>query len=427
MEESAAQKYRIEQLNTMNKDLSSKGAENDAQIKRRLPTFKYEFPAISTTSSVVDYEIALERILVAIKKNIQPDTVLPKDVKIAVIGDDNTLHLTVSAYTSLRLTHDDLFDKIDLKFYILPFGESDITQTVTPRNLFAQFLADFDPWYKGHVFEMLNNLTKVIPSISPKSTVAIKKIMKKDDKNMLDETTIDCITPGRLMKFELESYFREASCDLQVNVFQCECFTPSGTSLFKANNNSSPGVDSTILYFYQRVELGLNVAVQTFKEQKGVTSMNSSQIQKQVKFVGTEVSIKMTLMNVAGATRPGPTFDSRPFQHIVIGSIPVQGDKFTRPHPSSPWLELFTLEAEALRKKKSKLDEGHSYHISMIEVEADKKKPFDILVDGNVIGPFYKMRITPCTKNNVGPQANSNPTLNEIVNFPVMTFFPLDL
>lgn len=63
------------------------------------------------------------------------------------------------------------------------------------------------------------------------------------------------------------------------------------------------------------------------------------------------------------------------------------------------------------------LDGSSCYHSNKLVVEAsDFAKPFHVLLDGEVYGPFYRIRITPC---------RSPKNRSEILRFPVMTYLPL--
>jgi hypothetical protein len=55
-------------------------------------------------------------------------------------------------------------------------------------------------------------------------------------------------------------------------------------------------------------------------------------------------------------------------------------------------------------------------HVNFLEIEAINGGRFDMLVDGQLFGPFYKARITPHTDERSKKQ----------IVFPIQTFFPLD-
>ena len=79
---------------------------------------------------------------------------------------------------------------------------------------------------------------------------------------------------------------------------------------------------------------------------------------------------------------------------------------------------MFRGETETETKKRKQREEA--LNVATVEVETeDKKKLIDVIIDGELYGPVYRIRISACT-------VSSDPDSAQL-EFPLMTYFPIDL
>ena len=109
-----------------------------------------------------------------------------------------------------------------------------------------------------------------------------------------------------------------------------------------------------------------------------------------------------------------------------VASVPLG----TAANPLYPWLELYSVDmkrqAPDLLKKKDKKardvealqdalrGETQQYHVGLVDIRTSTagRRPFNILVDGELYGPFYRIRIKKC---------------DPFAHMPTMSFFPPDM
>jgi hypothetical protein len=91
--------------------------------------------------------------------------------------------------------------------------------------------------------------------------------------------------------------------------------------------------------------------------------------------------------NPLGVARPSPPIRPTQYYSIVIANLPTGGEEgISLASPNQPWLEMYT----AIEPKKRR--GCASYHTSWIELEADRDRRFDVLLDDQLYGPFNKIR-----------------------------------
>eukprot|EP01113_Clastostelium_recurvatum_P023155 TRINITY_DN2767_c2_g1_i2.p1 TRINITY_DN2767_c2_g1~~TRINITY_DN2767_c2_g1_i2.p1 ORF type:complete len:942 (-),score=292.73 TRINITY_DN2767_c2_g1_i2:45-2669(-) len=216
------------------------------------------------------------------------------------------------------------------------------------------------------------------------------------------------LSPGGVLKQEIDGFFREASWKLRMKVFQCECWAVLGEELHYYT-----------IPFCLRVEIGMNAYARGFLEANELpTTLSLSEIQqhKAFKFPPPALSMKHIPMNVLGVARPAQTLDCRQYSSVVISNVGQTGDKMVA-NPTRPWVEVYTMDNDSKKKKAKDEGQGHSYHASLIEFETDdRKRQVDILVDGELYGPFHRIRVSACA-------VPDDP--GEILELPIMSYLPL--
>jgi len=114
--------------------------------------------------------------------------------------------------------------------------------------------------------------------------------------------------------------------------------------------------------------------------------------------------------------------DAAQYGSLVISNIPRLGDKCFPPNPTSPWLEMHAQSFRPIRSrgelKRNVLLADPRQHVQTVELTCSSDAGrFEIIADGQVFGPFYKIRISPHVDDRTKKQFT----------FPIQTFFPMDV
>eukprot|EP00743_Colponemidia_sp_Colp-15_P006226 GILK01006697.1.p1 GENE.GILK01006697.1~~GILK01006697.1.p1 ORF type:complete len:918 (+),score=104.32 GILK01006697.1:147-2900(+) len=339
-------------------------------------------------------------------------------VKLLIAGDDSDLHRMVCAYAYLLFQAPDLFNNVDVRFYIVPVG----------MNHLAQYLAQNDGWYRRHIFTPFSS-HPLLPATSPGDNPELRPPLPPRDQELLAKERI--ILPTRALTTLLHDYLRTAENVHLLRVFDCQCWIQ-----YPEDNHS--GLPDVAIPFLQRVELGVHAAARahqraTPKHFKETSSLQEVIDHKSFKFAPLEWKIKYCESNLFGLGSSATCEELRGYQSIVLSHVPRSEDKGCPSIGSSDSLEVAMLsgdaskqEAALLKKKRGRVqsDVGASmsafwdtYHVTWMEVRSmDRKKPFELLIDGELYGPFNTVRIA----GSRGNKTAANMT------FPVVTFFPVD-
>lgn len=391
----------------------------------RTPTHKFEYHQLITERlDTVDHvptlslpHVATMNLLEGILKPYSSEATAPESriVRIAVAGGDGTLHNVVCGFLALKQCSPELFVNVDLRFYILPLGQC---------NYLASFLATYDGWYHRHVLSGMQANLKIYPTLSGfnRDRGVAKKLGidagGRDESFYVDDyfdtskiparqvsrlpnVEPALVTPGSFLRETIDMYVREARNVLPVNIYQCECWAAAADSATKNTFRTLP--------FCQRLEIGNTV----FQHKN-----NMMQQQKATKFVPIELSMKYTMMNCAGMARTAPAMEAKPVQSLIISNVPRVADKGTPANPTVPWLEMHMVEGEGGKKKKKISNtNGETFHIGYVEIKSeDRKKPFDVIIDGELFGSFYKIRVSACKAKDS----------SEIISLPIMNHLALE-
>jgi hypothetical protein len=215
------------------------------------------------------------------------------------------------------------------------------------------------------------------------------------------------VSPARLLRNEVEHYFREAKHPLRVKVFQCECFSLFGDEVFHYT-----------IPFVTKVEMGINASIRAFQEANDLPltlSANDIMTNKLFKYFPINITTRYVPVSPIGNARPPLSTDLRTYTTFTLTNVGNTADR-VHPNPVRPWLEMCTLESDTKKKK----GREEAVNIAMVEVESeDKKKLMDVIIDGELYGPVYRIRISACASS-----AESDAPQLE---FPVMTYLPIDL
>jgi len=393
-------------------------------------------------------------------------------IRIGIIGGDVSFHNILNSYVYLKATTPKSFEGLDLQFYLVP---------VESPCLFTSFLAKYDCWFGRQVVLSPQCILRILPCASSignpliggandsNSNVNDGSIRSKTVSTSFENKAIDesvgkfgtnstertnaktfreaslnsrfsesmltffelspndrtlANNPSTVLRSEMESFFREATYRLEINIYQCECWTIP-------EDGNVATTSSYFIPWFQRAELGIRAYARFVQKQNDLPdTLTLSQIQqhKLFKYNALVASLKYTQMNPLGIPKQGVTIEAKAYHLITIANTPLCTDRIP-PNPTKPWLEMFTVECD-MKKRKSKPTEKElemsplgTYHCSVVDIENEDKKKggLHILLDGVVYGPFIRVRISAC--NNSGGVG----VTGDFVKFPVMTFFPLDM
>lgn len=380
-------------------------------------------------------------------------------VRIAVVGGDATVHNAVMGYVYVLKHHPELLENIDLQFYLLPTGS---------RNQLASFLAQHDSWYQASAFSAALSKLPVVPHLRPsehnegswqaaepapppaevtgsgrksifhaalgdatrrlsKSAIASSKVKTAEEEGFSRK-----VAPCEVMSRVVAGYLREAQEKLQVSIFICEAWAAVGRKTYHYN-----------IPFCCRVEVGLPAhmvsqgAVKStnsisHKSQSGSGGLPRAACLKEgidFETVANRFALKATLTlnrKCLGDTESSSSTvlaPSQGFSSIVINNIPRIGDSARIVDPSTDALDANIVEADwasRMRRRVQCMDDFHDAPRALcgqIQVETVREKPFDITIDGQVYGPFFRIKLSPCQAGH-----SSEGTLAK---FPVMHNLPL--
>ena len=380
-------------------------------------------------------------------------------VRVAIVGGDATVHNTVMGYVYVLKHHPELLENIDLQFYLLPTGS---------RNQLASFIAQHDSWYQASAFSAAMNQLPVVPQLRPsesheiaswqaaetvpapaeaasssrksifhsalgdatrrlsKSAIASSKV-----KTAEEESFSKRVAPCENLSRVLSGYLREAKEKLKVSIFICEAWAAVGRKTYHYN-----------IPFCCRVEMGLPAhivsqgAIKTtssisHKSQSGSAGLPRAACLKEDDFetLANRFALKATLtlnrrcLGESESTSSTVMAPSQGFSSITVNNIPRIGDSARIVHPSSDALDVNIVEADwasRMRRRVHCMDDFHDSQTALcgqVQVETVRKKPFDITIDGQVYGPFFRIKISSCQTGHRSEGA--------IAKFPVMHNLPL--
>lgn len=221
-------------------------------------------------------------------------------------------------------------------------------------------------------------------------------------------------SPAEIIRSELENYFLRAESQLDVGIYIAEL------TYVAAAKGADPVIQT--IPFVDRLEIGLAAAVRSHIRAKGLDpTLPDDVVPKAMKYYNVELGLTFNEVSISGLARPGPALDMRSYWSVSIANTPRAGDRGTLAKPSSSWLEMYTLDAEAgkkLQKNRTAFVDGeHTFHVGNVEVEMKNKKGVPVLIDGEIYEGVTAVKVGPCL----------DPFTADQMVFPLMTYFPLDM
>eukprot|EP01125_Pyxidicula_operculata_P017190 TRINITY_DN6006_c0_g2_i1.p1 TRINITY_DN6006_c0_g2~~TRINITY_DN6006_c0_g2_i1.p1 ORF type:complete len:812 (-),score=140.18 TRINITY_DN6006_c0_g2_i1:1515-3950(-) len=306
-------------------------------------------------------------------------------IKLSVIGNDTTLANIASSFVYLKFTKD-TYKNIDFIFYYYPVVESDLGNLIMGQETF----------YARHVVGLNSMLKSVHPHIRGQTTADYaeeRKLQHTQSVKKLDDVLNlkNVISPGSVMRSEMENHFREAGWPLKLNLYQCTCRVPK---------SSEPPLT---YIFCMRTEIGFTAYSTAFRKKmmaknkdKSFVDISDEELSKEkgFKFSAPNLQIRYSLINPNGEERSGGKLDAKTYTQVSISSIPRESDKGVKSYPTRPWLEMQLHELER------KGMEPRTYHVGSVEITGG---PFHIAIDGQTRGLCDYIKISALTDVNEDP------------------------
>jgi hypothetical protein len=203
-------------------------------------------------------------------------------LKIALLGGTLTVHRFLSAYVGLveEAPLEKYLQHVELRLYLLPVGESDI----------AAHIAAKDPWYRRQVYSPFQHMhDALLPSLDV--NMPLEQFIRNWKIQVRPglHTCLNSPPPMLLARNLLEDYVQGAHETHNVGVYECLCWCPSsmetddeicwkfdvaprvfdeGERRVKNAAVDPQGSSAHMsLSFFNRVEVGLNVAVHEHREE----------------------------------------------------------------------------------------------------------------------------------------------------------------
>jgi hypothetical protein len=288
--------------------------------------------------------------------------------------------------------------------------------------------------------------------------------------------------PAKLLRHLLSDYVRGAEFVFNVFIYDCECWeSPDTIDLERGpdvtvpfcervelglgaalvDHSSTEDFQSGFIGEATSEGLGPDFSLDEMLQDKGFVKAVSGSA-PDVKICTPDLTVTMYPMDVDGVmrdtARDALELADSAYLHLVVSSIPhftlplssaknaVTVESFepltTSANPGFPWLEVQTVAPKAglldLIKKKDKKQkdvetirealktDARTHNVGLLDIRTSvsSRLPFLIAVDGQVFGPFYRVRIRPSTAlSTSGGQALQSRA--PIIHFPVSTFSPV--
>ena len=345
--------------------------------------------------------------------------------RIVVLGSNRAIHRLLCALVSLRLSYPDVYKSVDVQVFVVPVGRNDV----------AGFLGLHDGWYRRHVFVPFSGPLVICPQLSVRSK----------QESFSKETPV--VGPCGKYRETLQNYVSNAHENVPIAVFDCECWINSDVM----DTHTADEEPYVKIPFCCRAELGVKAAAARFASVEAISGAGKTvdkdddcnqgygklipelaQVLLDRNFVRTGVGPGLTgnmcihySMEETGLPKvKSGALDENSYASISISNCPaytlptkkndfrVEAEVFSRKNsvanPTTDSLEMSILPCSStlseLLKKKDKrakeveavcdamANEAVTYHCNIVEIVA-KEKPFDIALDDQIYGPFFKIRI----------------------------------
>lgn len=347
----------------------------------------------------------------------------PFTIRLVIAGGDGLLHNLLCAFIQILQSKSDRWkDDVRLKFYILPCR-------VNTENHLAGFLARHDSWFFRHLFTPFRAALPVVPFPKPEFLKFVEDV--KAPPNIM----------SKYLRGLVDSYIRSGEECCPVMVYKCEVWMWRGgrPEVREGGGESAENEEaaSLMIPMLQRVELGIQAASEFFRNKLMLEARDKKQDigkiqnmsegdlyqQKGWNFVGVEATLRFTKMDLRNqiVEQPSANGNFGVYNNVIVANVPRQGDLCFPPDPTLPTLEMFAQNARNTPANNVFKMDARQQILSL--TAESYKEGFHALIDGQLFGPFYRLRVSQMTARDITRDAVPS---NTPVTFPVQTFFPLD-
>ncbi|KAI5072344.1 hypothetical protein GOP47_0012450 [Adiantum capillus-veneris] len=325
----------------------------------------------------------------------EPDSAHPVKnvVRVVLGGGDGTLHYILAGYVGLiysghlagGITIAGASQSVDMLFYLVPLGES---------NTLATYIAQRDLWYDATIYRPLVDRLPLIPHIG----------LSKDSEGRTASTNdatrfSNSPTPSKLLTKQIENYMFEANCLLKLSIYNCEGWYNYGAQHFHCT-----------IPFLLRAEMGIPAASVCGAEDKTIlhqesiprTSLAPLDEESLQSFMSSySFQAEATFRPIDWTGKEGEQkIKACSFTAIQAISVPRSSEGRLGCDPCSHFLDICLMEsgnAKRLKDMSDIINYVSVYRANWLIVQAeDTSKPFVILLDGELYGPFYRVSRATC-------------------------------
>lgn len=379
-----------------------------------------------------------------------------KTLQIVLAGGDGALHNFLKGFVHVHANCYDLIQAVGIKFkiYVLPLGVANRLSSFIAYydswycgTVFTSLGNDLPLVPSAEMFNQVPQEKakeeKVTHAIQHRMTMVLNKLkdftteggsgapgssgngssangngeMEGEESNVsvLRNIKAASIPSANICGHVLERYLDVADETLMVSTFVCEAWALQGK---KTMHYTIP--------FCTQAYIGLPVHLATFGDKNIIQQLiqehilhqhsegdprpvnppeNCSQAFEQaLQKYQLEVSLSFTQVDLQGNEVTNSVMSpAQGFTSISLFNVPRSTDSGRICDPRSDWLDVSVAEYETVYKSRKRIkcfDDlafCQMYHTNKLQVETlERHHHFSILLDGEIYGPFYRVRITPC-------------------------------
>jgi len=189
---------------------------------------------------------------------------------------------------------------LDVLFYFFPTENGDL----------CSFLVGLDVWYSQHIATLSTALFNLYPLYQTKD--ATQQTQADNQKSQPQQVQQKVMSPGRILRSELERYFRIATWPLNMNLYQCTCWS------FKKKL-------IVTRVFFSRAEIGFTAYCAQFRKKSREKfnrqdQLNEEDLQKDknFKYLGANLNIKFNQKNIENIERTGPKLEPKVYHQVTF-------------------------------------------------------------------------------------------------------------
>lgn len=352
-----------------------------------------------------------------------------KKVHIILAGNDTLLCNTAKAFTHLRIREPNLFCNMDIGFHYIPLskassgwvkvheggGASSLGDLPDPGNelckeetgkdvLVGQYLSHVDSWYEQNVMLSVHNCLQLLPDDSRFSgrPFSISEEM--------DARFIPPLTPARTLVNVTSNFLREATRSIHVKMFKVKMTLRSEKSI--------KGFEHREMFMFHRLDI------------QKISGKKANRQAKQF-----EAGVALTELSLDSSFVRSDMIQLKDVWIIRASNIPHPDDLGVS-NPESECFELSIIKVLAeggrLSATKYRVAEETQHHVYELVVEAKDKQPLSVIIDEDlscITESVVRVEVAPAYIDQavVGSTLRRTERQERQMNFPLMTFWPVDL